>query len=241
MFGPGLPIGTRGLFFCSNVLIIGNPCSIRTPEPGTWKARNASRKPKVQTREPTMIEREIKLQFANAGEARTAILAAGAAPLKCRRLQEDALFDTSDESLRRTGCALRVRSESGRSLLTFKGPVQASRMKTREEHETVVSDGDVLTRVLESLGLHVWFRCQKFREEFAAEDATIALDETPIGTFVEIEGGERAIQFLARALGRSESDYVLDSYRGLFLQRRERLGLTGADMMFADEWSPLSS
>ena len=150
-----------------------------------------------------MIEREIKLQFDSAGEARTAILAAGAAPLKCRRLQEDALFDTSDESLRRRGCALRVRSESGRSLLTFKGPMQASRMKTREEHETVVSDGDVLTRVLETLGLHVWFRYQKFREEFAAEDATIALDETPIGTFVEIEGGERAIECMARALGRS--------------------------------------
>jgi len=188
-----------------------------------------------------MIEREIKLQFESAGEARTAILAAGAAPLKCRRLQEDALFDTSDESLRRSGCALRVRSESGRSLLTFKGPMQPSRMKTREEHETVVSDGDVLIRVLESLGLHVWFRYQKFREEFAAEDATIALDETPIGTFVEIEGGERAIEFLAGALGRSESDYVLDSYRGLFLQRRELLGLTGADMMFADEWSQHSS
>ena len=75
-----------------------------------------------------MIEREIKLQFETAGEARTAILAAGAAPLKCRRLQEDALFDTNDESLRRQGCALRVRSESGRSLLTFKGPMQASRM-----------------------------------------------------------------------------------------------------------------
>ena len=61
-----------------------------------------------------MLEREIKLQFATVGEARTAILAAGAAPLKCRRLQEDALFDTSDESLRRQGCALRVRSETGR-------------------------------------------------------------------------------------------------------------------------------
>ena len=188
-----------------------------------------------------MIEREIKLQFDSHDEARAAILAAGAAPLKCRRLQEDALFDTNDESLRRRGCALRVRSESGRSLLTFKGPVQPSRMKTREEHETVVSDGDVLTRVLESIGLHVWFRYQKFREEFAAEDATIALDETPIGTFVEIEGGERAIEQMARALGRTESDYVLDSYRGLFLQRRERLGLTGADMMFADEWSQHSS
>jgi adenylate cyclase class 2 len=188
-----------------------------------------------------MIEREIKLQFDSADEARTAILAAGAAPLKCRRLQEDALFDTNDESLRRSGCALRVRSESGRSLLTYKGPVQLSRMKTREEHETVVSDGDVLTRVLESLGLHVWFRYQKFREEFAAEDATIALDETPIGTFVEIEGGEHAIEHMARALGRKESDYVLDSYRGLFLRRREQFGLIGADMMFADEWSRHSS
>ena len=188
-----------------------------------------------------MLEREIKLQFDTAGEARTAILAAGAAPLKCRRLQEDALFDTNDESLRRRGCALRVRSESGRSLLTYKGPMQASRVRTREEHETVVSDGDVLTHVLESLGLHVWFRYQKYREEFAAEDATIALDETPIGTFVEIEGGERAIELLARALGRNESDYVLDSYRGLFLQRRAQFGLTGADMMFADEWSQQSS
>jgi adenylate cyclase class 2 len=188
-----------------------------------------------------MIEREIKLQFENPAEARAAILAAGAAPLRCRRLQEDALFDTGDESLRRQGCALRVRSESGRSLLTYKGPVRSGRMKTREEHETVVSDGDVLARVLESLGLHVWFRCQKFREEFAAEDATIALDETPIGTFVEIEGGERAIEQMAQALGRSESDYLLDSYRALFLRRRDACGLSGADMMFADEWSQRSS
>jgi len=188
-----------------------------------------------------MIEREVKLLFASPSDAKRAIISAGAAPLRCRRFQEDSLFDTDDESLRRRGCTLRVRVESGRSLLTFKGPVQPGPMKVREEHETVVSDGDVLIRVLESLGLHVWFRYQKFREEFAAEDATIALDETPIGTFVEIEGGERAIEFLARALGRSESDYVLDSYRGLFLQRRELLGLTGADMMFADEWSQHSS
>jgi len=188
-----------------------------------------------------MIEREIKLLFESPAEARAAILATGAAPLRCRRLQEDAMFDTGDESLRRRGCALRVRSESGRSLLTFKGPIQPGRMKTREEHETVVSDGEVLTRVLEALGLHVWFRYQKFREEFAAEDATIALDETPIGTFVEIEGGERAIEHMAQALGRDASDFLLDSYRGLFLRRREQYGLTGAHMMFADEWSQRSS
>lgn len=188
-----------------------------------------------------MIEREIKLAVPSAAEAREAILNAGAAPLKCRRLQEDALFDTDDESLRRRGCALRIRNDSGRSLLTFKGPVQPGPMKTREEHETVVSDGDVLAYVLESLGLHVWFRYQKYREEFAAEDATIALDETPIGTFIEIEGGERAILALTCALGRSPSEFILDSYRSLFLKRREQYGLSGPHMVFADEWSQRSS
>jgi adenylate cyclase class 2 len=188
-----------------------------------------------------MIEREIKLEFPSASETRVAIIAAGATPLRCRRLQEDAMFDTADEALRRRGCALRVRSDSGRSLLTFKGPVREARMKEREEHETVVGDGDAITRVLESIGLHVWFRYQKFREEFAVSDATIALDETPIGTFVEIEGGEQAIEDMTRALGRSSADFVLDSYRGLFLQRRERFGLTGSDMVFADEWSQPSS
>lgn len=188
-----------------------------------------------------MIEREVKLTFDDPSAAREAILAAGAAPLRCRRLQEDALFDTDDEMLRRRGCTLRVRSESGRSLLTFKGPMQAGAFKVREEHETVVSDGEVLARVFEALGLHVWFRYQKFREEFAVADATIALDETPIGTFVEIEGGEGAIDLMAQALGRSSADYLLDSYRGLFLQRRDVCGLTGTDMVFADEWSRRSS
>jgi adenylate cyclase class 2 len=188
-----------------------------------------------------MTEREVKLLFHSVPEARAAILAAGAAPLKCRRLQEDALFDTDDEALRRRGCALRIRNDSGRSLLTFKGPVQLGSIGTREEHETVISDGDVLTHVLETLGLHVWFRYQKFREEFAAEDATIALDETPIGTFIEIEGGERAILSMTCALGRTPDDFIHDSYRSLFLARRDQFGLEGAHMMFADEWSQRSS
>ena len=188
-----------------------------------------------------MIEREVKLLFASPSDAKRAILTAGAAPLRCRRFQEDSLFDTDDESLRRRGCTLRVRVESGRSLLTFKGAVQPGPMKVREEHETVVGDGDVLIHLLQSLGLHVWFRYQKFREEFAAEDATIALDETPIGTFVEIEGGERAIVSLTLALGRSPDEFILDSYRGLFLTHRDAFGLQGANMVFADEWSLRSS
>ena len=47
------------------------------------------------------LEREIKLRFDSAEEARTRILAFGATPLHGRRLQEDALLDTEDEMLRR--------------------------------------------------------------------------------------------------------------------------------------------
>jgi adenylate cyclase class 2 len=182
-----------------------------------------------------MLEREVKLRFDSPEEARAAILAAGATPLRGRRLQEDALLDTEDEDLRRRRCVLRIRTDSGKSLLTFKGPVQPASMKVRDEYETIVGDGQVLQQVLEELGLHVWFRYEKYREEYSAEDVTIALDETPVGTFVEIEGGEHGILSMTVALGRSPSDFILDSYRSLFIQHRERYGFSSTDMVFNQE------
>src|SRR4051794_5041858 len=138
-----------------------------------------------------ILEREIKLRFPDADAARDAILAAGATPLRARRLQEDSLLDTSDERLRTRRCVLRVRVESGRSSVTFKGPVQPSLMKLREELETMVADGPLLIHIFEELGFHVWFRYEKYREEFVLDDVVVAVDETPVGVFVEIEGGDR--------------------------------------------------
>jgi adenylate cyclase class 2 len=129
---------------------------------------------------------------------------------------------------------LRVRTENGKSRLTFKGPVQPGLMKVREELETVVGDGAILLRVLEELGLHVWFRYEKYREEFAHEDVIVAIDETPVGVFVEIEGGEQGIAAMAEALGRTPDDYILDSYRGLYLRYREEHRLSGPDMVFPE-------
>jgi adenylate cyclase class 2 len=180
------------------------------------------------------LEREIKLRFDDAETARAAIVQAGATPVRGRRLQEDCLLDTSDEDLRRQCCVLRVRIESGRSLLTFKGPVQPSTMKVREELETVVGDGSLLVRVLEALGFHVWFRYQKYREEFALDDVIVALDETPVGTFVEIEGGDRGIAGTAEALGRGPGDYLIDSYRRLYMIDCEARGVPIGDMLFED-------
>jgi adenylate cyclase class 2 len=181
-----------------------------------------------------IMEREVKLAFRDVDEARTAILAAGAEPLRARRLQEDCLLDTTDDQLFSRRCVLRVRMESGKTLLTFKGPVQESSMKLREELETIVGDGLLLLRVLEQIGFRVWFRYQKYREEFAHEDVIVALDETPVGVFVEIEGSETGIHEMASALARKPEDYVLDSYRGLFVKHCQRHGLPVSDMLFEE-------
>jgi len=178
------------------------------------------------------LEREIKLRFSTADAARAAILAAGGTPLRGRRLQEDCLLDTGDEQLRRRRAALRIRMESGKSFVTFKGPVQPSLAKLREELETLVTDGMLLVKIFEQLGFHVWFRYEKYREEFAYEDVIVAIDETPVGVFVELEGSERGIADTAEALGRTEADYIVDSYRALFLVNRQEHGLTGPDMVF---------
>src|SRR5438552_3173833 len=72
----------------------------------------------------------------------------------------------------------------------------------------------------------------KVREELALGDCTIAIDETPVGVFVEIEGGECSIDAAAQLLGRGPGDYVLESYRGLFVHHCEQLGIEPTDMLF---------
>ncbi len=180
----------------------------------------------------TKIEREVKLRFDSAEAARAAIEATGATRLAPRRLQDDGLLDTADGQLQQRGCLLRLRVESGEGRLTFKGPGLSSRMKVREEHETTVGDAKIALRLFEELGYVLWFRYQKYREEFARHDVVIALDETPMGTFVELEGTEEAIDDTATALGRTPVDYVLESYRGLFLGYCEAHGLSPTHMVF---------
>ena len=181
------------------------------------------------------LEREVKLRFDSADDARTAILEAGALPLLGRRLQDDALLDTADEMLRRQRSSLRLRVENGSSRITFKGPVQPDVMKVREELETIVGDGEVLLRVFEALGLHVWFRYQKYREEFSHQDVIVAIDETPVGVFVEIEGSEAGIREMTAAIGRTPADFIVQSYYSLFMQHCDAVGVDASDMVFESE------
>ena len=176
-----------------------------------------------------MLEREIKLRFDTPEQARAAIAAARATLLRPRRLQHDILFDTADEQLRRQGCALRLRHENDCGIVTFKGPVVPSMMKLRPEHETAVASPAAMRQVLEGLGFVAWFTYEKYREEYALPGVVIAVDETPIGTFVEVEGTEADILTAVQLLGRTPDAFVLASYRSLFVEQR---GPEGGDMVF---------
>ena len=178
------------------------------------------------------LEREIKLRYASVDTARSAILALGASPLHARRLQSDLILDLDDARLRDARCALRVRIEPDRAFVTFKGAPHLSTMKVREELETVVGDGPTLLTIFERLGYRVWFRAEKYREEFALGNVVIALDETPVGTFVELEGDDEGITTTAARLGRGPADYITESYRTIHVQQRLAAGLDPGDMRF---------
>ena len=178
------------------------------------------------------IEREVKLRYDAPAAARRAVVEAGAQPLRARRLQNDCLLDRERDPLADRACTLRVRMDGDAARVTFKGAPRLGTTKVREELETSVGDGELLLRVLERIGFHVWFRYQKYREELKHGDLVIAIDETPIGTFVELEGSEPDILAMAAALGRRPADFLLDSYLALFRAHCAATGASASHMVF---------
>ena len=180
------------------------------------------------------LEREIKLPYVSADAARAAVATLGATPLRPRRLQSDTLFDTPQKTLSPRGAVLRLRRDADRQFMTFKNPTDHPTLKVREEWETAVGDTTVIAAILRQLGFEPWFQYEKFREEFSYGDVVIAIDETPVGTFVEIEGGDDSIAATAMALGRGPDDYLIDSYRRLYMIDCEVHGVPIRDMLFED-------
>lgn len=166
---------------------------------------------------PGPIESEIKLRAAGPEPAREALLRLGASLARPRHFEENLLLDDAGSSLLGSGRLLRLRRTSEGAILTFKGPRSiVEGIKSREEIEAAVGDPDALLAILERLGLRPVFRYQKYRETYAWKDVEIVVDETPIGTFLEIEGPLETIHQAAAALGHGPKDYVTDSYAGLF-------------------------
>ena len=180
-----------------------------------------------------MLEQEIKLQFQNLDTARAAVDAAGACLVVPRRLIDDQLFDTPDGRLGRAGTALRLRRDNNRAVLTVKGPVLPGPVKSREEFETSIGDARIAQAMLVTLGFLPYFRAQKYREEYTIGSAHLMLDDAPVGVFVEVEGTPEEISRVSALLGRTPTDYRLESYMGLWRRRCQDQGISEpADMLF---------
>ena len=149
-----------------------------------------------------------------------------------RHFEDNHLLDFPDKTLKDAGCIVRIRHAGKRSFLTYKGPPKVEGIfKTREELETKLEDGGTALRILEKLGMRVWFRYQKYRREYEVDGVTVAVDETPIGNYVEIEGSEKCIFDFAGKMGIEESKFLRQSYYSLYLEECRFKGKKPGDMI----------
>jgi adenylate cyclase, class 2 len=163
-------------------------------------------------------ETEIKLPAADAVSAKRILYRAGFRVYKRRVFEDNTVFDTPRLTLRKAATLLRLREAGGKAIVTFKGRPIPGKHKSREELEVEVSDPATLRAIVERLGYQPIFRYQKYRTEYKqpSRAGVATLDETPIGTYLELEGEPRWIDRTARGLGFREADYIVSSYARLY-------------------------
>ena len=157
--------------------------------------------------------------MAGPGAARQALARIQASLERPRHFEDNVLLDDAGRALSSSGRALRVRRTDAGAVLTFKGPRRDKEgVKSREEIEASLpaAEADALLAVLRNIGFRPAFRYQKYREVYRYGEVEITVDETPIGTFLEIEGELPAIHAAAAALGFGPADYVTEGYPSLF-------------------------
>lgn len=180
-------------------------------------------------------ETEIKLAVASAEAARALLARAGFVELHERAFESNSVYDTPARDLMNTSRLLRLRAFRGQAIFTFKGAPEPGPHKVRPEFETAASDPHALHLILESLGYEVLFRYEKYRTTLQreGEPGHAVLDETPIGTYLELEGPAEWIDSTAAELGFSPSDYILLSYGAIYRQHCQQRGVAPTHMVFA--------
>lgn len=182
-------------------------------------------------------ETEIKLVVHDLPAVRRQLRRLGLRVHTPRSFEQNTLYDTARNRLRRQGALLRLRCVGGRHRLTFKGPAGPSRyFKVREEWETAVEDPVATQRLLAGLGFIPHFRYEKFRTELVArhgKGGCVMLDETPIGNFLELEGSCAWIRRLARALGAGPRDFIVQDYTELYFDWCRCRGRRPGHMVFS--------
>lgn len=158
--------------------------------------------------------------------------------MECELLQVDTYFDDTSETLLASDCGLRLRRQkagAGENLfLTYKGPRQKTRFKSRQEIEIEVSDFAPAVELLTALGYEKALVFEKRRQVWQLPDCTVCLDELPLlGSFVEIEApGEEHITESLRKLQLADLGHINESYAHLMRSRLNELSPGQMEVFF---------
>jgi adenylate cyclase class 2 len=181
-----------------------------------------------------VLEQEMKIPVASLEEVRRRLRERGAHLLEPAAFEDNCVLDDSGHALATTGRLLRLRRFGTRCTLTLKGAAAfAGGVKSRSELETEVADAEKTLAILEGLGYRPVRRYQKRRETWSSQRVTVALDETPMGSFVELEGEGTALAGIAVTLGLDPKAAVLGTYLDLWSAFRATHPAVPEDMVFA--------
>ena len=152
----------------------------------------------------------------------------------------DCYFNDADDKLIKSGSGLRLRKQcagdSEKILLTYKGPKQNAKFKTRTEIEIEVNDFDDITDLFAALGYKKILEFEKQRRLWLLDGCEIALDTLPmLGDFIEIEGpDENAIAGVLQKLKLSHLPSIDQSYAKLMSNKLDESGVRKTKVLFQD-------
>jgi adenylate cyclase class 2 len=179
------------------------------------------------------VEREMKVPVAALDPLRAALAELGARRVEPATFEDNLVLDDAAGTLASAARLLRLRRWGTVVTLTYKGPATfANGVKHRQELETTVADLEATLAILATLGFSPVRRYQKRREVWQADTVQVALDETPIGYFVELEGDEAALRALAARLGLDPARAARGTYLDLWNEWRAHHPEAGPDMVF---------
>jgi len=188
-------------------------------------------------------EIELKLPVSDPAGLQSRLLELGFHIDTPRTFEHNTLYDTPSRDLRARTEILRIRQYGNTYTVTHKGLADphsapdSSRYKVRIETETTVADGPTLASIFEHLGYAPAFVYEKYRTEWSHSSepgAHVVVDETPIGTYAELEGSPDWIERTLAQLSIDPATCLTDSYGKLFLDWKQRTRSTAENLTFAE-------
>jgi adenylate cyclase, class 2 len=197
-------------------------------------------------------EIELKFPVANPESLQIRLADLGFHLVTPRTYESNTLYDTPNRDLRARREVLRIRQYGALCTVTHKrqadqhNPVDTTRYKVRIETETVIGEREALAEIFHQLGYNAVFVYEKYRTEWAQTinhtphaSAYLVIDETPIGTYAELEGPTDWIDRTLAQLGVDPAHCLTDSYGKLFLDWKQRTGSPAEHLTFAAVASPV--